>query len=156
MSEYAPAMLMPAVAPPQQQQQIKVAPAPKPRPVPSPRPVMTKSRSVTSREDTTMYKLGLTLVVVLGMGTWVWGSMRFHKCGSGWVMAILKQLGVSLAVSIGYFAAVASIVELIRIWNASSARKTASVMFDSLTGGLTVAVLLIAVNIVIFREKCRL
>jgi hypothetical protein len=98
----------------------------------------------------------MTLIVVLGMGTWVWGSMKFHKCGSGWVVAVLKQMGVSIAVSLGYAAAAFSIVQLIDIWNRKAAAKTARAVYDPVVSGLTISVLLIAANLAIFREKCRL
>jgi hypothetical protein len=161
MSEYAPVM---AVAPPATMMMMPaVAPQPRPQPKPQPQPnmvMMTSSsygnKKMIGRSDTVTYKLAMTLIVVLGMGTWVWGSMKFHKCGSGWVVAILKQLGVSFAVSIGYAAAVFSIVNLIRIWNEKAGKKTGSTMSDPVVSGLTIAVLLIAVNMAIFREKCRL
>ena len=154
MSEYAPVM---AVAPPAAMMPA-VAPQPRPQHKPQPNTVMMmpKVAAARGRSDTT-YKLAMTLIAVLGMGTWVWGSMKFHKCGgSGWVVAILKQLGVSVAVSLGYVAAAFSIVQLIDIWNRKAADKTARTVYEPVVSGLTVAVLLIAVNMAIFRDKCRL
>ena len=162
MSEYAPVMaMMPAPKPtmvkPQPTMMMKPQPAMMP-PQPKPKPVMMSysNKSVVGGRSDTTYKLAMTLIVVLGMGTWVWGSMKFHKCGSGWLIAILKQFGVTLAVSLGYLGATFSIVQLIEIWNIKAALKTTRAVKDPVVSGLTIAVLLIAVNIAVFREKCRL
>lgn len=158
MSEYAPAMVMPAVMPAVAPQVVVAAPKPQPKPQPKAMAYAygKDTKTVVGDSSNTMYKLAMTLIVVLGMGTWVWGSMKFHKCGSGWLVAILKQMGVSLAVSFGYAAAAFSIVSLISIWNKKAATKTALTMYDPVIYGLTVSGILIAVNMAIFREKCRL
>lgn len=170
MSEYAPVMaMMPA---PKPTMMPKPAMMPKPTmPAMMPQPAMMKPRPGVMPQEAMMmmsygkksaggnsaiYKLAMTLVVVLGMGTWVWGSMKFHKCGSGWMVAILKQLGVTLAVSFGYGAVMFSIVQLIDIWNKKAAAKTARTVSEPVVSGLTIAALLIAVNLAIFRDKCRL
>ena len=164
MSEYAPVMaaMMPAPKPammkPQPTMMMKptMMPAPQPTMMPMPQPKAVMSYGNKGGRSDTAYKLAMTLVVVLGMGTWVWGSMKFHKCGSGWMVAILKQLGVTIAVSFGYGAVMFSIVQLIDIWNKKAAAKTARTVSEPVVSGLTIAALLIAVNLAIFRDKCRL
>jgi hypothetical protein len=163
MSEYAPVMaMMPAPKPTMMPKPAVMMPKPvvmptmlPTMPMPQPKAVMSYGKK-SGGGNSAMYKLAMTLVVVLGMGTWVWGSMKFHKCGSGWMVAILKQLGVTIAVSFGYGAAMFSIVQLIDIWNKKAAAKTARTVSEPVVSGLTIATLLIAVNLAIFRDKCRL
>ncbi len=167
--EYAPVMVGPAMMmpPPAKPVAPKPKPQPKPQPKPSPPPREVKiedafdpfwvtGKSETTKEMTTAQKLGWTAVLVLGMGTWVWGASKFHKCGSGWVVAFLKQFGVSVAVGLGYFLTVLMIVSTIHIWSERTANNTSNVVLEPLNYSLTTTALLIAASLLIFRDKCRL
>lgn len=102
-------------------------------------------------------KLILTAAIIVPLAVWIWGIVKFHQCGSGWVVAALKQLGVHLGVGIGYTAIVAAIVGLLKLWtDARTAARTNELLMPWGPKGIVIMhAVVAAVTFIIFKDGCK-
>jgi hypothetical protein len=116
-------------------------------------------KEVTYVEDppSGLDKLLLTAAIIVPLAVWVWGIVKFHQCGSGWIMAALKQLGVHIGVGIGYAAMVAAIVGLLKLWtDARTGDQTAEVLKPWGPKGVIIMHIFVALaTFTIFKDGCR-
>ena len=102
-------------------------------------------------------KLLLTAALVVPIAVWIWGIHKFHQCGSGWIVAALKQLGVHFGVAIGYAAIVAVITGLLKLWTDG---RTADRTYELLKpmgpkGVIIMHAVVAAVTFTIFKDGCK-
>lgn len=102
-------------------------------------------------------KLLLTAAIIVPLAVWIWGIVKFHQCGSGWVMAGLKQLGVHVGVGVAYGAIVAAIVSLLSLWATPRATSDAGELLKPWgpKGIVIMHTFVAAVTFIIFKDRCR-
>ena len=102
-------------------------------------------------------KLLVTAAIIVPLAVWIWGIHKFHQCGSGWVVAALKQLGVHLGVLIGYGAIVAAIVGLLKLWTDERASDRAGEFLKPWgpKGVIIMHAVVAAATFIIFKDGCK-
>lgn len=102
-------------------------------------------------------KLSLTISLVMSLSVWVWGILEFHKCGTGWLMSALKQLGVHIAAAVAYLAVVALLLALLDIWISKETSNRVGNFLNPLqdSGGIMMSCTVLLVTWLILKDGCR-
>lgn len=102
-------------------------------------------------------RLLLTAAMLVPLAVFVWGALKFHACGSGWVVAGLKQLGVHFGAGIGYTALVAAVIGTLRLWSDDRTTGQATELLKPWgpKGAIIMHVGVAALTYAIFTDSCK-